>query len=260
MTNPSRPPQSLRVLIVDDEPPARRRMRALLKARDDVVVCGEAAHGGEAIDLLGKGQVDIVLLDIQLPVASGVEVIEAVGVERMPLVIFVTAYDEFAIRAFELNAVDYLLKPVDPARLSEAIDRAAARLDRRADGRDALRGALDELRRARAAQRIPVREDGRIRFVDVDEIDYAVAEGNYVRLRAGGANHLIRETLSNLEERFATHGFLRIHRAILVQVDRIVELAPLFHGAYSVRLKDGTRLVSGRTYRDKLRQALTLDD
>ncbi len=260
MTDSLRSAQSLRVLIVDDEPPARRRMRSLLKDRSDVVVCGEAAHGGQAIELLRKDQADIVLLDIQLPVASGIEVIEAVGVERMPLVIFVTAYDEFAIRAFELNAVDYLLKPVDPARLSEAIDRAVARLNRRVDGRDALRNALDELRRATAAQKIPVPEDGRIRFVEVDEIDYVVAEGNYVRLRAGGANHLIRETLSNLEERFAAHGFLRIHRAILVQVNRIVELAPLFHGAYSVRLKDGTRLVSGRTYRDKLRQALTLDD
>ncbi len=260
MTGSVRSSQPLRVLIVDDEPPARRRMRSLLKDRDDVVVCGEAAHGGEAIELLRKGEADIVLLDIQLPVASGIEVVEAVGVERMPLVIFVTAYDEFAIRAFELNAVDYLLKPVDPARVSEALDRAATRLRQHADGREALRGALEELQRAKAGQRIPVREDGRIRFVDVNEIDYVVAEGNYVRLRAGGANHLIRETLSGLEDRLAAHGFLRIHRAILVQVNRIVELAPMFHGAYSVKLKDGTRLVSGRTYRDKLRQALTLDD
>ncbi len=248
----------LRVLIVDDEPPARRRLRSLLDDRGDVEVCGEAAHGGEAIEQIRAGSCDIVLLDIQLPVATGIEVIEAVGVDRMPLVIFVTAYDEYAIRAFEMNAVDYVLKPVDPARLRDALDRAVARHRVRPGGNNGLKHALADLRRT-VAQRIPVRQSGRIRFVEVSDIDFMVADGNYVRLRAGKENHLIRETLSAMEERYSALGFLRIHRALLVRIDRIAELAPAFHGAYTVRLKDGSKLVSGRTYREKIRQALQLN-
>lgn len=248
----------LRVLIVDDEPPARRRLRTLLEDRADVEVCGEASHGGEAIEQIRKGSCDVVLLDIQLPVATGIEVVEAVGVDRMPLVIFVTAYDEYAVRAFELNAVDYVLKPVDSARLGEAIDRALARHREKAGNSNGLRNALVDLRRT-AATRIPVRQAGRIRFVEVSEIDFMVADGNYVRLRAGKENHLIRETLSSMEERYKGLGFLRIHRALLVRIDRIAELAPGFHGAYRVRLKDGSKLVSGRTYRDRIRQALRLN-
>jgi two-component system, LytTR family, response regulator len=252
--------RAIRVLIVDDEPPARRRLRSLLAGRADILVTGEAAHGGEAVQMIRTQQPDLVLLDVQLPVATGLEVVDEIGVENMPLVIFVTAYDEHAIRAFEVHAVDYLLKPVDPARLNEALERAAARLSERGSNRSGVRKALDDLRRPASARRIPVREGGRIRFVDLAAIDYAIAEGNYVRLRVGGANHLIRDTLTALEERFAQHGFLRIHRGILVQMDRIAELSPLFHGEYSIRLKDGTKLVSGRTYRERIRQALSLDD
>lgn len=246
----------LRVLVVDDEPPARRRVLSLLAELPGVAVCGEASNGSEALMAIRDLRPDVVLLDIQLPVATGIEVVETIGAERMPLVIFVTAYDEFAIRAFELNAVDYLLKPVDPARLRAAIDRARHR--ERASDAAGLRGAIGAIRGGEAAPRIPVRQGGRIRFVDVDNIDFMVADGNYVRLRAGKENHLIRETMSAMEARYSSLGFLRIHRALLVRMDRIAELAPGFHGAYSVRLKDGTKLVSGRTYRDRIRQALAL--
>ena len=248
----------LRVLIVDDEPPARRRLRSLLAERADVEVCGEASHGGEAIEQIRRGSCDVVLLDIQLPVATGIEVVETVGIDRMPFVIFITAYDEYAIRAFELNAVDYILKPVDPARLTDALDRAVSRQRERGRNSDGLRNALNDIRRT-ASQRIPVRQAGRIRFVEVSDIDFMVADGNYVRLRAGKENHLIRETLSSMEERYSNLGFLRIHRALLVRIDRIAELAPGFHGAYTVRLKDGSKLVSGRTYRERIRQALRLN-
>ena len=250
----------LRVLLVDDEPPARRRMKAMLAERQDVTVVAEAAHGGQAIDLLRGGEVDIVLLDIQLPVATGIEVVEAVGVDRMPFVIFVTAYDEYAVRAFEVNAVDYLLKPVDPERLGLALDRAGLRHRDRNAANDDLRNAIEALRQQRVVHRIPVSERGRFRFVNLKDVDYMVAEGNYVRLRTPGESYLIRETLSALEERYADCGFLRIHRALLVQTDRIAELVPDIHGAYSVRLKDGTRLTSGRTYRDRIRRRLSLAD
>ena len=232
----------------------------MLAERRDVTIVAEAAHGGEAIELLTAGNIDVVLLDVQLPVATGIEVVEAVGVERMPLVIFVTAYDEYAIRAFDVNAVDYLLKPVDPARLEVALDRAAVRYRDRGPNHEDLRNAIEALRQQRVVQRIPVSERGRFRFVSLSDVDYMVAEGNYVRLRTGNDSHLIRDTLSALEERYAEAGFLRIHRAILVQTERISELVPDIHGAYSVRLKDGTRLTSGRTYRDRIRRRLSLAD
>ena len=258
MIPPSSVAGQLRVLIVDDEPPARRRIAALLSEMEGVRVCGEAANGSDAITMIRDTRPDVVVLDIQLPVATGIEVVETIGPDKMPLVIFVTAYDEYAIRAFELNAVDYLLKPVDPVRLVEAIQRAASRRRDGATDSAGLEGALRVLQGRESSPRIPVRQGGRIRFVDVSNIDFMVADGNYVRLRAGKEHHLIRQTMSAMEEKYASLGFLRIHRAFLVKMDRIAELAPAFHGAYSVRLKDGTRLVSGRTYRDKIRQALAI--
>ncbi len=258
MIPPSSAAVQLRVLIVDDEPPARRRIKALLSEMRGIVVCGEAANGADAVAMIRDTRPDAVLLDIQLPVATGIEVVETIGPEKMPRVIFITAYDEYAIRAFELNAVDYLLKPVDPVRLAEAIERASSRHREHSSNAASLDGALSVLKRRESPSRIPVRQGGRIRFVDVDNIDFMVADGNYVRLRAGKEHHLIRQTMSAMEEKYASLGFLRIHRAFLVRMDRIAELAPAFHGAYSVRLKDGTRLVSGRTYRDKIRQALAI--
>jgi len=258
--------RTIRVLIVEDEPPARRRMRTLLSAHDDVEVVGEAAHGGEAVDEIHRLVPDLVLLDVQLPVATGFEVIDAVGVDRMPLVVFVTAYDQHAIRAFEVHAVHYLLKPVEPDRLREALDRARDLLGRGDDRlRESLRRAMEELRNdggpadPRAAPaRLAIKADGRIRLVEVAEIDYVTADGNYARLRGRAMNVLVRETITTMEQRLAPHGFLRVQRGTLVRMERVVELEPLFHGEYVVRLKDGTRLTSGRTYRTKIREAFAL--
>ena len=255
--------QTIRVLLVEDEPPARRRMRTLLQAHDDVEVVGEAVHGGEAVDAIHRLAPDLVLLDVQLPVATGFEVIDAVGVDRMPLVVFVTAYDQHAIRAFEVHAVHYLLKPVEPERLSEALDRVRALLGRDDDRlRESLRRAMADLRAAGGATdrnaepaRLPIKVDGRIRLVDVAEIDYVTADGNYARLRGRAMNVLVRETITTMEQRLAPHGFLRVQRGTLVRMERVVELEPLFHGEYVVRLKDGTRLTSGRTYRRRIREA-----
>ena len=191
--------QPLRVLIVEDEPPARRRLRSLLQRHDDVTIVGEAAHGGEAVELIQRDQPDVVLLDVELPVANGFEVIDAVGPANMPDVIFVTAYDHYAIRAFDVHALDYLLKTVESERLGTALGRARARLAPRRPDATPLGRAMDDLRQLPVVRRIPVR-----------------------------------------------HG------------DRLVELQPLFHGEYVVRLKDGTKLTSGRSYRDQMRSALRL--
>ena len=258
MSAPNAPTTGLRVVVVEDEPPARRRMRSLLQHHDDVTIVGEAAHGGEALDMIRRERPDVVLLDVELPVANGFEVIDAIGVSEMPDVIFVTAYDDYAIRAFEVHALDYLLKPVEHERLAAALDRARARLAPRRPDTSALGRAMGELRQLPSFRRIPVRHGDRILFVDIADIDCVTAEGNYVRVRARGATYLVRETLNAFEAKLRPHGFLRIQRSTLVQSDRIVELQPLFHGEYVVKLKDGTKLTSGRSYRDQLRAALQL--
>jgi two-component system LytT family response regulator len=241
MSEPNVVKPTLRIVVVEDEPPARRRLRSLLQHHGDVAIVGEAVHGGEAVDVIRRERPDVVLLDVELPVANGFEVIDAVGAADMPDVIFVTAYDEYAIRAFEVHALDYLLKPVERERLGAALDRA-----------------MDDLRQLPNFRRIPVRHGDRILFVDIADIDCVTAEGNYVRLRARGTSYLVRETLNAFEVKLRRHGFLRIQRSTLVQSDRIVELQPLFHGEYVVKLKDGTKLTSGRSYRDQLRAALQL--
>lgn len=249
----------LRVLIVEDEPPARRRLRSLLERHTDVIIAGEATHGGEAVELIERAHPDLVLLDVELPVANGFEVIDAVGAERMPDVVFVTAYDHYAIRAFDVHALDYLLKPVEPERLATALARARAR---RHESRTVpkLTRAMDDMRQLPALRRIPVRLGSRILFVDIADIEYVQAEANYVRVHAGGRSYLVRETLNAFEEKLRPYGFLRIHRGTLAQSERIAELEPLFHGEYLVKLKGGTKLRSGRSYRDQLRAALRLDD
>ena len=232
-------------------------MRSLLASHADVNIVGEAEHGGEAVELIERLRPDVALLDVQLPVASGFEVIDAIGPAQMPPVIFVTAFDEYAVRAFEVHALDYLLKPVDPERLATALDRAR-RGASKPTAETRMASALDDVRQSAALKRIPVRHAGKIRFVEIADIDYVLADGNYVRVRARGSDYLLRDTLTAFEERLRPHGFLRIHRRAIVQTERIIELQPLFHGEYSVKLKDGTKLVSGRTFRESVRTAFAL--
>src|SRR5688572_23524512 len=187
MQRPDVDAEPMRVLIVEDEPPARRRLRSLLERHVDVIITGEATHGGEAVELIERARPDLVLLDVELPVANGFEVIDAVGAASMPDVVFVTAYDHYAIRAFEVHALDYLLKPVERERLSSALGRARARLSPRRPGVTPLGRAMDEIRQMPVLHRIPVRHGDRILFVDIADIDCILAEGNYVRVRARGA-------------------------------------------------------------------------
>ena len=247
----------VRVAIVDDEPPARRRVRGLLAAEPDVEIVGEAGSGEEAVALIESARPDVVFLDVQMPGGTGFDVVEAVGAARMPGVVFVTAYDAYAVRAFDVHALDYLLKPFDRERFREALDRARSHLGRRAADAP-LRALLAEVRGAGPAypERVVVRTAGRIRFLPVHDIDYVRAESNYVRIHAGGASHVLRETLGALEARLDPRRFLRVHRSLLVQTSRIVEMEPLFQGEYVLRLRDGTKLTSGRTYRARIQQAL----
>jgi two-component system, LytTR family, response regulator len=268
MTGPAEWTGPIRAIIADDEPPARRRIRALLQGEEDVEVVAECRDGREAIAAVEAQAPDLLFLDVQMPEADGFDVVAALGAERLPAVVFVTAYDEYALRAFEVHALDYLLKPFDRERFRAALDRARGEV-RRHRQRTAGDGEVDrrvqdliESLRAPGAgylRRIPVRSGGRIRFVEAEEIDYLEAEGNYVRIHAGERSFLIRDSLGDLETRLDPARFLRIHRGTIVRTDRIREMEPLFRGEYLIVLESGARVQSSRRCRAKLHQALGID-
>jgi two-component system, LytTR family, response regulator len=246
----------LRTLIVDDEPMARAHLRSLLAAREDIEVAGECASGLAAVDLLRQGDFDLVLLDIQMPERDGLAVVREVGVDRMPPVIFVTAYDEHALDAFEVHAFDYLLKPVNRERFAEAIDRVVRIA--RSDDASAMRGPLGRIMEYLSAsrdelERIAVKVDGRILMLGVSDIDWVEAADDYVKFHVGGATYLHRDTMTRLERRLPRDAFMRIHRSTIVNLARIRELQPWFQGDWVLILHDGTRLHTGRNYRDAIR-------
>jgi two-component system, LytTR family, response regulator len=247
---------TLRVLIVDDEAVARRRGRRLLQGEPDVQVVGECGDGRGAIDEIVRRRPDLVLLDVQMPELDGFEVVQRVPASALPAVIFVTAFDRYALRAFDVHAIDYLLKPFTRERFRLALDRARDRIHRRSH--DAGMAALVEQLRARPRylSRLSVRSRGRVILLPVDAIDWVEAADNYVTLHAGGRQHLLRETLATLERRLNPDRFVRIHRSTLVQIDRILELHPASHGDVEVRLRDGTRLALSRTWRDRVERTL----
>ncbi len=262
----------VRVLIVDDEPPARKRLARLLNAQDGFETIGQCTNGKEALETIEAEQPDLVLLDVQMPELSGLEVLEALDPETMPVVVFVTAYDQHALRAFELHAVDYLLKPFDDERFEVAVTRAKARIER---GHLAglSRRLLTLLRSVEGGQqgepkelvehteteqaptdRLAIRSGDRLLIVKVEEIDWIEGAGVYARLHVGTKTHLIRETLTNLAEQLDPERFVRIHRSTIVNRDRVRELRSYFHGEYIVILEDATQLKLSRTYRDSLDQ------
>lgn len=244
-----------RLLIVDDEPLGRERLRTLLARRADVTVAAEAKDGDEAVALLQNEAFDLVLLDVQMPYHNGFEVIRAVGVAQMPPVIFVTAFDAYALQAFEVHALDYLLKPFEPARLDEALDRAFALTTPRrgADLDDRLRQLLDDLEpEGRILSRLMVKTHQRIQFIRTEDIDWVEAAGNYVQLHVGTETHLLRQTMTALAQRLDPEQFLRIHRSTIVNLDRVRDVHTMFNGEYEVRLHDGTQLTLSRSYRKAL--------
>jgi two-component system LytT family response regulator len=249
----------VRVLVADDEPLARERLRTLLAREEWVDLVAECPNGTEAIDAIGRLQPDLVLLDIQMPGASGFEVIEAVGPERMPLVVFVTAFDRYALRAFDVHALDYLLKPFDRERFHEALLRARQHLERRGTGdleRRLLELVQDLKPSSQRLERFVIKSGGRVFFVRSEEIDWIEAAGNYVKLHVGNDTHLFRETMNALEAQLDPDTFFRIHRSHIVNIERVKELQPWFNGEYVVFLRSGTRLTLSRGYREKLQERI----
>ncbi len=253
---------TLRTLIVDDEPLARERVRMMLGMHDDVAVIGEHGDGQQAIDAIRRERPDLVFLDVQMPGVDGFGVLRALEGEVMPYVVFVTAYDQYALKAFEVHALDYVLKPFNAERFAQALQRARTAIARReeAEGsvdKDRLRSLVASLTaEQREKQRIVVKSSGRVFFVKVDDIDWIEAEGNYVRLHMGPQSHLLRETMKGMESVLDESQFLRIPRSTIVNADRIRELQPLFHGEYAVILRDGTRLVASRGPDNRLKKLL----
>lgn len=249
--------EKIRTVIVDDEPLARRGIRAQLKEEKDIEIISECRNGKEAVEAIETQAPDLVFLDVQMPELDGFGVLDAVGVDRMPAVIFVTAYDRYALRAFEVHALDYLLKPFDDDRLARAIERVRRQIERQSidDLSRRLQGLLDDMQSARKhVERLVIKSAGRIFFLSVGEIDWIEAADNYVRLHAGRESHLLRETMNNLEKKLDPEEFLRVHRSRIVNIRKIKELQPLFRGEYDITLRDGTRLESGRGYRERIQK------
>jgi two-component system LytT family response regulator len=247
-----------RVLIVDDEPLARERIRTLLEEDPAFELVGEAGDGTTAAESILALQPDLVFLDVQMPGADGFDVIDAVGADKMPFVVFVTAYDRYALRAFDVHALDYLLKPFDRARFREALGRAQAQMDRHNNNGDIerrLAAIVQDLKPAKArTDRFVVKSGGRIFFVRTAEIDWIEAAGNYVKLHVGNDSHLIRETMNAVEAKLSPDMFVRIHRCHIVNIEQVRELQPWFNGEYVVFLKNGTRLTLSRGYRERLQE------
>jgi two-component system LytT family response regulator len=244
----------LRVVIVDDEPIARRRLRRLLGETDSVDVVGEAGDAAAALERVRSTCPDLVLLDVQMPVADGFTVAARLPAPA-PLVVFVTAFDRYAVQAFEIHAVDYLLKPVARDRLVEAIARARERLAGRAPAQMIGR-IVEALRPPRPLDRVPIRARGRVELVDVGAIDWISAADNYVTLHCGGRSYLLRETLSRFEAGLDPMRFVRVHRSTIVRLDAVVRLASAQRGDYEVTLRDGATVTLSRTYRARFEEAV----
>jgi two-component system, LytTR family, response regulator len=251
----------LRVVIVDDEPIAREGVRTQLLREPGVEIVAECGDGLEAVETIREIEPDLVFLDVQMPGMNGFEVVKTLGVDAMPAVVFVTAYDKYALQAFEVNAIDYLLKPFDAERFQKAFQRARVQIQRRTAEtiNEKLEALLETMRpRERYLERLVVKSGGRIFFLAVNEIDWIESADNYVSLHSGRDAHLIRETLTSLESKLNPDEFLRIRHSAIVNVKRIKELHPLFKGEYEIVLLNGVKLTSSRRYRDRLRSEFNL--
>jgi two-component system LytT family response regulator len=256
----------IRTLVADDEPIARARVVSLLRAEEDIELVGECATGSEARAVIERGNLDLLFLDIQIPEMSGMELARAVQSRGTPAVVFVTAYDQYALGAFEVHALDYLLKPFSADRFRAALGHAREHLAARrpqpsttlppgALGNPAAAAPRDEAPAVRR-NRLMIKSGGRIHFVRTGDIDWCEAAGNYVRLHVAQSEYLVRDTMAHLESQLDPLQFMRVHRSTIVNVDRIQEMQPSFNGEYVILLRNATRLTLSRGYRDAIQSRL----
>jgi two-component system LytT family response regulator len=259
---------TIRATIIDNEELARLRIRVLAEQAGDVEIIEECSNGCDAIKAIRTRAPDLVFLDVQMPDKNAFEVIEEIGVQQRPYIVFVTAFDGYALRAFDVRAIDYLLKPIDEQRFAEALSRVRTALSREHDsdvGRR-LDGLIAELGSSgrdthdpRIVNRIAIKQRDRIVLVRIADVDWVEADGDYVTLHVGDKKWLMRETITRIETRLAPASFVRIHRSILVNADRVQELRPLPKGDFAIVLADGTELKLSRNYRDAVRRVAGTD-
>lgn len=251
----------IRVGIADDEPLARERLVSMLDSHQNYEIVAECRDGAEAVAAISTKNLDVVFLDVRMPQLDGFQVLEALGTGHIPVIVFVTAFDDYALRAFDVSALDYLLKPFDRERFEKTLARVEAQLASReerkisAELRDFLAG-LSEVQSERYVERFAVRSSGDIYFVRTNDIDWIDSQGNYVALHAGGRKHLVRDTIKSVETKLDPRKFVRVHRSAIINLDRLTKLQPYFHGEYVVTLSDGTTLTSSRGYSERLRALL----
>jgi two-component system LytT family response regulator len=251
----------IKALVVDDELLARDRIREFLKRDKEIELAAECSNGREAVKAVLKHSPDLLFLDVQMPEMDGFAVLQAVPAGRVPFVVFVTAYDQYALRAFEVYALDYILKPFDYERFRRALEYAKTQIlnQRSSAVNQGLLNLLQELKapsKSKHPERLVIKSGGRVSFLKTAEIGWIESEGNYVRLHVGKESHLLRDTLNQMEERMDPNQFIRIHRSTIVNLDQIKELQSWFHGEYRVILHDGKQLLLSRKYREKLRHLL----
>jgi two-component system LytT family response regulator len=245
----------VRTIIVDDEELARERLRSLLGKEKEIEIIGEAGDGKSAVALIDKEKPDLVFLDVQMPELDGFEVLQ--NLSHQPNVVFVTAHDKFALKAFDVHAVDYLLKPFDKERFQTALKRVLEKVRSKALEAEKISAVLNEVKPpSKPVERLMVKTEGRVLLIKTEDLDWVEAADNYVNLHVGNEAHLMRETMSSLEGKLPAEKFMRISRSSIVNLERIKELQPMFHGEYVVILKNGTKLTLSRTYREKLDQLM----
>jgi two-component system, LytTR family, response regulator len=251
---------TIRCVVVDDEPRGRERVATLLRAIPDAEIVAQCENGSEAIEVIDALRPDLLFLDIQMPELDGFGVLAAIPRAHLPEVIFVTAHDRYAIKAFEVHAQDYLLKPFDPERLLAAYARAAERVrsDRVRDPDARVQALLETMEQRRSLRtRVPIRADGRVHFLPVIDIDWIESSDNHVKIHAVGQTHIVRQTLQSMEASLSPTDFIRVHRSSIVNVARIKEIQPWFNGEYVVVLRDGTQVRTSRGYRARLEALMT---
>ena len=249
----------IRTAIADDEPLARERIASMLAPHSNYEIVAQCKDGAEAVAALRRERLDLVFLDVRMPELDGFQVLDALGGAHVPAIIFVTAFEDYAIRAFDVSALDYLLKPFDRARFEKTLARFEEQFERgRAGISEDLRRFLTSLGAGTEAyaSRFPIKSAGDIYFVRAEEIDWIDAAGNYTALHVAGRKHLIRETMKSIEAKLDPRKFVRVHRSAIINIDRLRKLQPYFHGEYVVTLQDGTTLTSSRGYSDRLRALL----
>jgi two-component system LytT family response regulator len=249
----------IRVLIVDDEPLARGMMREMLEGEPGAVIVGECENGVEAAAAVGRHAPDLIFLDVQMPEAGGFEVLETLRQGRAPHVIFVTAYDQYAVRAFEFHALDYLLKPFDRERFEASWRRAKEHilLERNGNLDERILALLEEIKAGPTyLERVVIKSSGRVFFLETGEIDWIKAEGNYVSVHSGEKTYLLRESIGNMEARLDPKMFRRVNRSAIVQINKIKEFRPWFHGEYHIILRSGEQVLLSRSYRENLQEVL----